>query len=328
MSEPERPHGATEASQEATPAESLPKILVLANPRMKRTGSITEPLKASLPAHCVIQAVDGPAAMADRARRAAEEGYARVVVAGGDGTVGIVVRALIDSELPLGIIPMGATNRFAYALGIPGDVKAACELAVSGTPRAIDLGCVISKNPDTSFVFKDSVRVGFLLNQGSGGPSVPQGLLTRTVMAVWQTLLAGRILQMHCRFDGNRREEACAHLTVAKLPPAGPEGAAFRETRVDDGALSVQMSVWRSALASLGQLPQRLRSSAEAQDGSNLLQALPVRKVRRIHVRGNWFVRWIFPWSVQMQADADYYCRLPADLEVRPGALNVVAPRS
>jgi diacylglycerol kinase family enzyme len=44
---------------------------------------------------------------------------AQVLVAGGDGTIGFVVRKLADSKHPIGIISMGTFNNFAAALKLP-----------------------------------------------------------------------------------------------------------------------------------------------------------------------------------------------------------------
>src|SRR6266571_2665791 len=44
---------------------------------------------------------------------------ARVVVAGGDGTVGAVVRRLADTRCRIGVIPLGTFNNFAMSLRVP-----------------------------------------------------------------------------------------------------------------------------------------------------------------------------------------------------------------
>src|SRR5205823_898940 len=67
---------------------------------------------------------------------------ARVVVAGGDGTVGFVCRALIDSRRTLGIIPLGTYNNFARALGLPARPGPATRVARSGVPHKITVGRV------------------------------------------------------------------------------------------------------------------------------------------------------------------------------------------
>src|SRR5207245_8194586 len=67
---------------------------------------------------------------------------ARIVVAGGDGSVEFVVRKLADTKHPIGILSLGTFNNFARALGLPPDLDKAIEVAKNGRPRAITLGRV------------------------------------------------------------------------------------------------------------------------------------------------------------------------------------------
>jgi diacylglycerol kinase (ATP) len=86
------------------------------------------------------------------AREAAERGSDLVIAAGGDGTINEVVNGLHDwlrgedghegAAPRLGIIPLGTANDFAGALGIPGEVAAAVEIAVHGDELAVDVGIV------------------------------------------------------------------------------------------------------------------------------------------------------------------------------------------
>jgi diacylglycerol kinase (ATP) len=70
-------------------------------------------------------------------------GGRRLVLAGGDGSLHAVVAALHRrNELTstnVALIPMGTGNDFARGTGIPLDVAEAARLAVSGSPRALDL---------------------------------------------------------------------------------------------------------------------------------------------------------------------------------------------
>jgi predicted polyphosphate/ATP-dependent NAD kinase len=70
---------------------------------------------------------------------------AQVVVAGGDGTIGFVVRKLADSKHPVGIISMGTFNNFAAALKLPKSLDRAIEVAKEGKARPITLGRVNGK---------------------------------------------------------------------------------------------------------------------------------------------------------------------------------------
>ncbi|GAC1656164.1 MAG: YegS/Rv2252/BmrU family lipid kinase [Candidatus Dormibacteraceae bacterium] len=70
---------------------------------------------------------------------------ARVVVAGGDGTIGFVARALIDSKHTLGILSLGTYNNFARSLGMPSNLDAAIRTIKNGRPRNITLGRINGK---------------------------------------------------------------------------------------------------------------------------------------------------------------------------------------
>jgi len=67
---------------------------------------------------------------------------ARVVVAGGDGTIGFVSRALIDSNHTLGIISLGTYNNFAKSLGLPTALGPAIRIVKTGVPHKITVGRV------------------------------------------------------------------------------------------------------------------------------------------------------------------------------------------
>src|SRR5438552_1765831 len=79
---------------------------------------------------------------------------AQVVVAGGDGTVEYVVRRLVDSTHPLGILPMGSFNNFARALGLPLDLDRAIKVVKEGHARGITVGRVNDK------VFLEACAIG------------------------------------------------------------------------------------------------------------------------------------------------------------------------
>ncbi len=70
---------------------------------------------------------------------------ATVMVAGGDGSIGWVVRKLADTKHPLGILSMGTFNNFAKSLHLPTNVDRAIRVIKEGRPRSITLGRVNGK---------------------------------------------------------------------------------------------------------------------------------------------------------------------------------------
>ncbi|HEV2907907.1 MAG TPA: lipid kinase [Candidatus Eremiobacteraceae bacterium] len=65
-----------------------------------------------------------------------------VIVAGGDGSLNAALQALVDADLPLGILPLGTANDLAKSLGIPTDLEGACAVITGGVERRIDIGRV------------------------------------------------------------------------------------------------------------------------------------------------------------------------------------------
>ena len=64
-----------------------------------------------------------------------------IIASGGDGTVSEVAGELIETGIPLGVIPRGTANAFAVAVGIPARmnvIASACEVIISGQTRVID----------------------------------------------------------------------------------------------------------------------------------------------------------------------------------------------
>src|SRR5437868_12732151 len=74
------------------------------------------------------------------ARRGIEEGFEKIVAAGGDGTINEVVNGLAGTNATLGLLPIGTMNVFATELGLPVHDLALCWDIIKGdSTRAVDL---------------------------------------------------------------------------------------------------------------------------------------------------------------------------------------------
>jgi YegS/Rv2252/BmrU family lipid kinase len=65
-----------------------------------------------------------------------------LIVGSGDGTVSDVVDELANTEIELGIIPLGTTNNFARSLGVPLSIDGAVKHLVHSKPKKVDLGLI------------------------------------------------------------------------------------------------------------------------------------------------------------------------------------------
>jgi diacylglycerol kinase (ATP) len=84
----------------------------------------------------------------DETEDAAASGAERLVVAGGDGSIGAAAAAAGRAGIPLAVVPAGTANDFARRLGLPDGITAACRLALHGTKlRSMELGWMNGKRP-------------------------------------------------------------------------------------------------------------------------------------------------------------------------------------
>jgi YegS/Rv2252/BmrU family lipid kinase len=69
-----------------------------------------------------------------------------VIIGGGDGTLNAAIEGLVDTQLPLGILPLGTANDLARTLQIPQSIPQACQVIATGHSQRIDLGKVNHKH--------------------------------------------------------------------------------------------------------------------------------------------------------------------------------------
>ena len=109
---------------------------------------------------------------------AIDDGFERIVSVGGDGTMNEVASALVNTGVPLGLVPLGSGNGLARNLGLPLEFDRAVEVALTGGVRTIDSGRVnghaffnvmgAGYDAELGRRFNDSKRRGFLTYLGVG----------------------------------------------------------------------------------------------------------------------------------------------------------------
>ena len=118
----------------------MPRFPVIVNPRSgsARSGEEIERIFKEAGAQADIRLARG--SPSDLAHEIARQKPPLVVAAGGDGTVSAVASALVDTPIPLAVLPVGTLNHFARDIGVPDDPAAAVRIALGGKTRAIDVG--------------------------------------------------------------------------------------------------------------------------------------------------------------------------------------------
>ena len=83
-----------------------------------------------------------PAALADRVRAAIADGARRILVAGGDGSIGSAAGAIAGTGIELAILPCGTLNHLARDLSLPLNLEEAAQVAKTGRSVAVDAAVV------------------------------------------------------------------------------------------------------------------------------------------------------------------------------------------
>jgi diacylglycerol kinase (ATP) len=182
----------------------------------------------------------------------------RLVVAGGDGSIAPAAAAAGAAGIPLAVAPAGTANDFADRLGLPSDLSAACELAVTGTRlRELELGWINQERP---FVNVASAGLPAPAARRAGAWKRLLGPLAYGLGAVSAGLTAK---PLRCLVDCDGRELLAGdawQVTVAASGAFGA-GAAIEEADPADGSLEV-VAIEAGPRIGLVSLAYRLRSGA------------------------------------------------------------------
>lgn len=164
---------------------------------------------------------------------AAKDGARMVVAAGGDGTIGTVARALLDTETALGILPLGSVMNIPRMLGLPRDVEAAAEIIGKGDTRQVDVG------EANGTVFFEAANVGISAAIFGEAERFQQGNYGSLLRAV-RNAFRYRPARMRVDLDDDSPIHTRALMvSVANGPYTGLALTVAPQARLDDGKFDV-----------------------------------------------------------------------------------------
>lgn len=263
------------------------------------------------------------------AREAVRAGVERVVVAGGDGTLGEVTSGLLGADLggyaEIGLLPLGTGSDFARSLGIPRDPDAALGVLRSGNARRVDAGRLTCRGPD------GAPRTAYFANVASFGISALIDEIvneTTKVLGGGVSFLLGTVRAI-LRYRSARVTVAVDGETVADEPVvlvAAANGRFFGggmkvapESRLDDGLLDVVVVPDLPVRELLAKLPKIYRGTHLADSATRWQRGRVIEASAEPAGAG--------AEGVRVELDGEPLGTLPARVEVLPGALAVVGPK-
>ncbi len=231
-----------------------------------------------------------------------------VVAAGGDGTIGEIVNALVGTEVALGVIPMGTGNDFARSLGIGTDVDRAIYNLLEGVPMAIDVG----KTQGRYFVNVAGCGFDAVVAErvNHGGRSLHG--TSAYVAAVLQALISYRATQIRLTLDNEVIETKAMLCSIANARYYGGGMRIAPDAMLTDGLFDICL------LEAVGKI-EFLRTFHKVFKGKHITHPA-VRMLRSKYVK----VESDRPLPVLV--DGEIVGTTPVEFEMVPGGLNIIGP--
>jgi diacylglycerol kinase (ATP) len=244
---------------------------------------------------------------------AVEKGTDALMVTGGDGVVSNALQVLAGTDIPLGIIPAGTGNDHAREFGIPTkDPEAAADIVVEGWTETIDLGRIRDANGVDKW-FGTVAATGFdsLVTDRANRMSWPHGRL-RYYIAMLAELSQLRMLPFRMVLDGTK--EIDADITLAAFGNTRSYGGGLLicpNADPTDGLLDITMAHSASRTKLVRLFPTVMKGTHVE------LDEVSTARAKTIHVECP---------GINVYADGDFACPLPAEISAVPAALQILRP--
>jgi diacylglycerol kinase (ATP) len=246
------------------------------------------------------------------------------VVAGGDGTVAKVARALADTNIPLAVLPLGTANNIGKALGVFGDIRDLVGSWQGAPRRAIDIG--VSSGPFGEERFLESVGSGAfaeLVRRGRNEVDETAAIVHRETDRALQLMASilreARADDWQLELDDHDLSGRYLAVEAMNIPFVGPNIPLAADAEMDDGELDLVLLRDEDRERLLEYVVGRVESA------SAVMPSLDVRRGRRVRMvpPAGWQLR-IDDELVELDAEADARA---VDILLRPGVVQVIGGR-
>lgn len=168
------------------------------------------------------------------------------VIGGGDGTLRSAIPAFVNTDVPLGVIPLGTFNDLARTLEIPLQPAAAAKAIVEGHRRTIDIGSVNGRYFLTEASIGISTHIARRQTSGAKRRFGFAAILATTLATVWHA----RPFRVSVAYDEQLERFRTIQLTVANSFHFGGL-ITNKAAAIDDGELdlySLDIERWSDVL--------------------------------------------------------------------------------
>ncbi len=250
------------------------------------------------------------------ALRAIAEGSKYLVAAGGDGTLGEVAGAILESgqAVRLGVLPIGTGNDFARTLGVWGAPERALEAIFGDAVRRVDAGIIECDGKTRAFVNVagcgfDSLAARRINEWGQRKTMRHVRGLGAYLLAVACEMAHFRAFDLALELDGEALETRAVLCAVANARSYGGGMMVCPDAQLDDGLFDVCIIGDASRAEFLRAFPGVFAGKHTSHP------KVLMRQCRKVHVQAT--------QRVPVLADGEIVGEAPFGCEVIPGALEM-----
>ncbi|MCI0999770.1 lipid kinase [Ochrobactrum sp. C6C9] len=237
-----------------------------------------------------------------------ERDHDLVVIGGGDGSLNAAAKGLMETRMPLAILPLGTANDFARTVGIPADPVEAARQIATYKVHPIDLGEV------NGHLYFNVASIGFsaeLAQQLSADAKNKWGKLGYGIVAA-RILMRSELFTAYLEHDGITEKIKTLQVSVGNGKFYGGGMAVEKDAAIDDGKLdfySLEVDHWWHLLRLLPSLRRGTQSKW------NDVRAFPTTEV---------IIRTKKPRAVN--TDGELSTWTPAHFKLHRQAINALIP--
>jgi len=158
-----------------------------------------------------------------------------LIVGGGDGTLNAAADTLLQSGLPLGILPLGTANDLARTLALPTDPCEAANIIVEGRTQRIDLGRINGK----AFFNVASIGLSVHVAREMTGETKQRLGVLGYLIAFWRATRRRRSFRADIRCDKQRQRVHSIQIWIGNGRHFGGGMTVAADATIDDGMLDL-----------------------------------------------------------------------------------------
>ncbi|MBO9676124.1 MAG: YegS/Rv2252/BmrU family lipid kinase [Sphingobacteriaceae bacterium] len=157
----------------------------------------------------------------------------RVVAVGGDGTLKLVAECLLNTGIPVGIVPAGSANGMAKELGIPTDIEPALSLLEEGRLQKIH---VVKLNDEICIHLSDLGFNAYLVKKFD---TLPQRGMWGYAKATWHALWNHHRMEVQLKLKDETITSKAAMVAIANATMYGSGLKINPDGKLDDQLFEV-----------------------------------------------------------------------------------------